>query len=142
MVVVVMSLLLAASVVQVLGRSRAAVFWPLRSIGLVAYAVLAATGHPSITAIMGCESLTMAAVIGLWCWAWVRHDPTARPMLVAIAVSIAAAMLRLVPGAAAVVRLDHDSAYHLAQIAGIVVLAHAVAGTRGRPALPSGRHAA
>jgi hypothetical protein len=100
MVVVVVSYLLAASVVHVLGRSRARVFWLLRSVGLVAYVVLAATGHASITAIMWCESLTMASVLGLWIWAWLRHHPMGRPMLVAIGASIAAAMLRLVPGAA------------------------------------------
>jgi hypothetical protein len=132
MVVVVVSYLLAASVVQVLGRSRAAVFWLLRSVGLVAYVVLAAAGHASITAIMWCESLTMASVIGLWIWAWLHQHPMGRPMLVAIGVSIAAAMLRLVPGAAALAGLDPDSAYHLGQIAGMVLLCHAVASTSGR----------
>jgi hypothetical protein len=132
MVVVVMSFLLAASVVQVLGRSRAVVFWPLRMAGLLAYAVIAATGHPSITAIMWCESLTMASVLALWIWAWRRHHPAGRPMLVAIGASIAAAMLRLVPGASALVGLDPDSAYHLGQIVGIVLLFYAVAGTRRR----------
>ena len=133
MVVVVMSFLLAASVVQVLGQSRAVVFWPLRMIGLVVYAVIAATGHPSITAIMWCESLTMASIIGLWIWAWARHHPWGRRMLVAIGVSIAAGLLRLVPGASTAVGLDPDSAYHLGQIAGMVLLFWAVAGSR-RPA--------
>lgn len=132
MVVVVVSYLLAASVVQVVGRRRAVVFWLLRSVGLVAYVILAATGHASITAIMGCESLTMASVLGLWIWAWLRHHPMGRPMLVAIGVSIAAAMLRLVPGAAALATLDPDSAYHLGQIGGMVLLYHAVASTSGR----------
>jgi hypothetical protein len=133
MVVVVMSFLLAASVIEILGRGRAAVFWPLRLAGLAAYAVIAATGHASINAIMWCESLTMASVIGLWVWAWVRRHPLGRPMLVAIGVSIAAALFRLVPGAAALVRLDADSAYHLGQIVGMVLLFSAVAG-RVRPA--------
>lgn len=128
MVVVVMSFVLAASVVEVLGRGRAAVFWPMRLIGLLAYGVIAATGHPSITAIMACESLTMAGVIGLWIWAWVHHHPVALRMLVAIGASIAAALLRLVPGAAALARLDPDSAYHLGQIAGMLLLYAAVAG--------------
>ncbi|MGB7797285.1 MAG: hypothetical protein WBL53_13680 [Pseudonocardiaceae bacterium] len=132
MVVVVMSYLLAASVAQLLGRRRAVVFWLLRSVGLVAYVILAATGHASITAIMWCESLTMASVLGLWIWAWRRHHPMGRPMLVAIGVSIAAAMLRLVPGAAALAGLDPDSGYHLGQIAGMVLLYHAIASTRGR----------
>ncbi|MBV8542543.1 MAG: hypothetical protein JO364_17225 [Pseudonocardiales bacterium] len=132
MVVVVVSFLLAASVVQVLGRSRVLVFWLLRSVGLVAYVVIAAAGHAGIAAIMGCESLTMAGILGLWIWAWLRHHPMGRPMLVAIGASIAAAMLRLVPGAAALARLDPDSAYHLGQIAGMVLLYHAIASAGGR----------
>lgn len=127
MVVVVVSYLLAASVVQVLGRSRILVFWLLRSVGLVVYVITAATGHASITAIMWCESLTMACVLGLWIWAWLRHHPMGGPMLVAISASIAAAMLRLVPGAAELARLDPDSGYHLGQIVGMLLLYHAVA---------------
>jgi hypothetical protein len=130
MVVVVMSFLLAASVVEILGHSRAVVFWPLRLAGLLAYAVFAATGHAGIAAIMWCESLTVAGVLGLWIWAAVHRHPRARPMLVAIGASIAAAMFRLVPGAAGMVGLDPNSAYHLAQIVGMVLLFHAVAGTR------------
>ena len=143
MVVVVMSFLLAASVVEVLGRSRAAVFWPLRLLGLAAYAIIAATGRASITAILWCESLTVACVLGLWIWALLRAHPMARPMLVAIGASIAAAVFRLSPAAAALVRLDPDSAYHLGQIAGLVLLFSAVSrgvrpwrwdrGVRGRP---------
>jgi hypothetical protein len=138
MVVVVMSFILAASVIEVLGRSRAVVFWPLRLVGLVAYAIFAATGHASIVAILWCESLTVACVLGLWSWAWLRRHPLSRPMLVAIGVSIAAAMFRLIPAAAAVVRLDPDSAYHLGQIAGMVLLFLAVARTRRPETVPSG----
>ena len=133
MVVAVMSFLLAASVLEILGRSRAVVFWPLRLIGLIAYAVFAITGHASIDAIMWCESLTMASVIGLWTWATLRRHPLGRPMLVAIGVSIAAALFRLVPGAAALIALDPDSAYHLGQIVGMLLLFRAVAGSLRRP---------
>lgn len=132
MVVVVVSYLLAASVVQVVGRSRVVVFWLLRSVGLVAYVVVAAVGRASITAIVWCEGLTMACVLGLWIWAWLRRHPMGRPMLVAIGVSIAAAMLRLVPGAAALAGLDPDSGYHLGQIVGMVLLYHTVASAGGR----------
>jgi hypothetical protein len=132
MVVVVVSYLLAASVVQVLGRNCAIVFWLLRSVGLVVYVVIAAAGHASITAIMWCESLTIASVLGLWIWAWRRHHPMGRPMLVAIGTTIAAAMLRLVPGAAALTGLDPDSGYHLGQIVGMVLLYHAVTRAGGR----------
>jgi hypothetical protein len=129
MVVIVMTFLLAATVVEVLGKQRAVLFWPMRAVGLLAYAVIAATGHPSVLAILWCESLTMACVLGLWTWAWLRGHPTGRPMLVAIGVSIAAGLLRLVPGAAAAVRLDPDSAYHLGQIVGMLLLFSAVAGS-------------
>jgi hypothetical protein len=132
MVVVVMSFLLAASVIEILGRSRAVVFWPLRLIGFLAYAVFAVTGHASILAIMWCESLTMASIIGLWFWALARRHPSAGRMLVAIGVSIAAAMFRLVPGAAALVGLDADSAYHVGQVAGMLLLFRAVARTGER----------
>jgi hypothetical protein len=129
MVVVVMSFLLAASVIEVLGRSRAIVFWPLRLVGLVAYAVFAVTGHASIAAIMWCESITVACVLGLWVWAAAHGHPKARPMLIAIGASIAAAMFRLVPGLSGLVGLEPDSAYHLAQIAGMVLLFTAASGS-------------
>jgi hypothetical protein len=137
MVVVVMSFLLAASVIEILGKSRAVVFWPLRLIGFLAYGVFAITGHASILAIMWCESLTMASVIGLWAWALVRHHPLAGRMLVAIGVSIGAAMFRLVPGAATVVGSDPDSAYHVGQIVGMLLLYRAVAGSRADAAAPA-----
>jgi hypothetical protein len=137
MVVVVVSFVLAATVVEVLGQGRRAVFWPLRSVGLLAYVVVAATGHPSISAIMACESLTMACVLGLWTWAWLRGHPMGRPMLIAIGVSIAAAVLRLVPAIGARVGLDPDAAYHLGQIAGMVLLFAAVAGAAQPAAVPS-----
>jgi hypothetical protein len=133
MVVVVMSYLLAAAVVQVLGRTRALVFWPLRLIGFVAYAVIAATGHPSIMAIMYCESLTMACVIALWVFAWWRGHPSGGAMLVAIGVSIAGALFRLVPGASDLLHIDPDSAYHIGQILGMVLLFRAVARSGPRP---------
>src|SRR4051794_10557618 len=82
MVVVVMSFLLAATVAELLGRRQALVFWPLRLLGLLAYAIMAATGRASITAIIWCESLTVASVLVLWSWGWVRRHPAARPMLV------------------------------------------------------------
>jgi hypothetical protein len=131
MVVVVMSYLLAAAVVQVLGRRRAVLFWPLRLIGFVAYGIIAAAGHPSIMAIMYCESVTMACVIGLWGWAWWRGHPSGRAMLVAIGVSIVGALFRLIPGASDLLHVDPDSAYHIGQIVGMVLLARAVA--RGAP---------
>jgi hypothetical protein len=145
MVVVVLSYLLAASVVQVLGASRAVVFWPLRSLGLIAYVVVAALGHAGIPAIMWCESLTMAAIIGLWLWAARRGHPMARPVLIAILAGVGAAVVRLIPGIGHAVGLDANSAYHLAQIPGMVLLYRAVGGPeltpRRRPRVPRRRRA-
>jgi hypothetical protein len=147
MVVVIVSYLLAATVVEVLGRARAVVFWPLRMISLLAYVGLAVTGRAGIGAIVACEGVTMACVLGLWVWAFARHHPAARPMLVAIAASIGAAVFRLVPGISALVGLDSNAAYHLGQTVGMVLLARAVVVSRTaqvavpRP-LPADRRAA
>ncbi len=47
-------------------------------------------------------------------------------------------MFRLVPGAAALIGLDADSAYHLGQIPGMLLLFFAVARTGRRAVLPTG----
>jgi hypothetical protein len=123
MVVVAVSYLLAATVADVLGPGRGRVFWLLRSIGLVAYLAIALTGHAGIATILACEGLTMASVLALWGLAARRGHPLARPILIAIAASGAAAGLKaLDPEVLAPVGLDPTSAYHLAQIAGMVLL--------------------
>lgn len=135
MVVVAVSYLLAATVAEVLGPGRARAFWLLRSIGIVAYATAAATGHAGIGAMLACEGLTMLSVLALWLLAARRGHPLAPPMLVAIAASIGAAAVKL-PGADVVrpVGLDGSSAYHLAQVAGIVLLYLALTGRSGERA--------
>lgn len=128
-VVIAVSYLLAGTVVEVLGPGRARAFWLLRAIGVLAYVAMAATGRAGIGAILVCESLTMASVLALWLWAAYRHHPLALPMLLAIAASAAAAAANL-PRADLLrpVGLDPTSVYHLAQIAGIVLLYLAVSG--------------
>jgi len=126
-VVVAVSYLLAATVAEVLAPDRARVFWLLRSLGLVAYVGVAASGHAGIAAILLCESLTMASVIGLWVWAAYRRHPLAGPVLLAFAASIAAASTNaLSPALVGQVGLDPMSAGHIAQIAGTVLLYVAV----------------
>lgn len=127
MVVVAVSYLLAASVVEVLGPGRGRVFWLLRSIGLVAYIVIAATGNAGVGTILACEGVTMLSVLGLWGWAYRRHHPLARPAVVAIAASGAAAGLKALPAEwLSPIGLDPTSAYHLAQIVGMVLLYQAL----------------
>ena len=105
MVVVTVSYLLAATVVEVLGPGRGRVFWVL----------------------LACEGITMIAILALWGRALRDHHPLAVPVIVAILASGAAAGIRALPSAVSeVVGLDPTSAYHLAQIPGMILLAYAV----------------
>ena len=127
LVVVAVSYLLAATVRAVLGAGRARVFWLLRSVGLVAYLGAAVSGHAGVTSMLLCESLTMLSVLGLWFWAALRDHPLARPVLVAVLASGGAAVMKTIPsGVTGRVGLDPTSAYHLAQILGMVLLYRAV----------------
>ncbi len=131
LVVVAVSYLLAATVAEVLGPGRVRVFWLLRSIGIVAYVLMAATGHAGITAILACESLTMLSVLILWGWAATRGHPLARPVLIAIVASGAAGATQgLSPDVTDRVGLDPTSVYHLAQVVGMVLLYLAIGGSR------------
>lgn len=126
MVVVAVSFLLAGTVADVLGGRRTRTFWALRSLGITAYVVLAATGHAGIQAILACESLTMASILALWVWAAYRGHPRAVAMLLAVSASGAAALTKLAGDLAG---LDGTSVYHLAQIPGLLLLFVAVGGT-------------
>jgi hypothetical protein len=131
MVVLAVSYLLAATVEEVLGPGHARTFWLLRAAGLVAYAGIALSGHAGISAIFACESLTMVGVLALWGWAASRHHPLARPVLLAILASMAAAGSRaLSPNVTGHLNLDPTSVYHLAQIAGMVLLYRAIVAHR------------
>src|SRR2546430_5967140 len=132
MVVVAISYLLAATVVEVLGPGRARAFWLLGSIGLIAYATLALTGHAGIAAILSCESLTMLCILALWGWAALHNHPLARPVLLGILASgVAGAVQGLSPEVTRWVGLDPTSAYHLAQILGMLLVYRAA--SRPRP---------
>ena len=133
MVVITVSYLLAGTVAEVLGPRHRRTFWLLRSVGIGAYVVLAATGHAGVTALLACESLTMVCILALWGRAaWNRH-PMAGPMIAALAASGAAAGAKaLDPDVTGRVALDPTSVYHLAQIVGIVLLYLAVSGPRRR----------
>ena len=127
MVVVAVSFLLAATVAEVLGPGRSRAFWLLRSVGVVAYLIMAATGNAGVATILACEGITMVSVLILWGWAAHQHHPLAGPVLLAIVASGAAAGVKaLSPELLRPVGLDPTSAYHLAQIVGMVLLYVAV----------------
>ena len=132
MVVVAVSYLLAATVHEVLGPGRGRVFWVLRSVSLVAYAALAVTGRAGIEAILLCEGVTMICVLALWGWAARAGNPLARPVILALAASGAAAGARAAPAdVTSLIGLDPTSLYHLAQIPGMVLLFAALTGGLG-----------
>jgi hypothetical protein len=130
-VVLGVSCLLAATVEEVLGPGHRRVFWVLRSAGLGAYVGLAITTGAGVNALIACESITFACIVGLWAWAARHRHPLALPMLVAIVASAAAAGTRVISDdLTGAVHLDGDSLYHLAQIVGVVLLYRAVATAR------------
>jgi hypothetical protein len=140
MVVIAVSYLLAATVVEVLGPGRGRVFWILRSAGLVAYAALALSGNAGVGAILLSEGVTMIAILALWGYALRERHPLAPAVIVALAASGAAAGMRALPSdVTELVGLDPTSLYHLAQIPGMVLLFAAVAAApqRQRSAAPA-----
>jgi hypothetical protein len=143
MVVVGISYLLAATVEEVLGPGRGRVFWILRSLSLVAYAALAATGHAGIGAILACEGVTMVAVIALWVHGARIGHPLALPALAALAASSAAGATRAMPGdVTAHVGLDPTSLYHVAQIPGMLMLYGTLVGAAVVPRVLRARRSA
>ena len=141
MVVIAVSYLLAATVVEVLGPGRGRVFWVLRSAGLVAYAAVAISGNASVNAILLCEGVTMIAILALWGHALRERNPLAPAVILALAASGAAAGVRALPAdVTGLVGLDPTSLYHLAQIPGMVLLyaALATAPQRSLSAAPAG----
>ncbi|GAA1842645.1 hypothetical protein GCM10009687_05020 [Asanoa iriomotensis] len=136
-VVLGVSCLLAATVEEVLGPGHRRVFWVLRAGGLGAYLGLAVTTGAGVGALVACESITFACIIGLWAYAARRRHPLALPILLAVVASGAAAATKVISeNLTGAVYLDGDSLYHLAQIGGIVLLYRALVTTR-RPAPPA-----
>jgi hypothetical protein len=126
LVVIAISYILAATVLEVLGPGHARTFWILRSGSLVAYAIVALMGHAGIQAILLCEGVTMAAVLSLWGLALHEGHPRARAVIIAIAASMGAAILRAIPWGDLPLGLDGNAVYHLAQIPGVILLYLAV----------------
>ena len=134
MVVIAISYLLAATVIEVLGPGRGRVFWVLRSASLLAYAVVALSGNAGVGAILLCEGVTMIAILALWFRAAAQGMPLARQVCVALLASGAAAVFRAMPHEwTEVVGLDPISLYHLAQIPGFVLLTRALLGRAPEP---------
>jgi hypothetical protein len=130
LIAVAISYLLAATATEVLGRRLARLFIGVRVAGLLAYVVvLAAVGIGSRTGplVVG-ESVTMAAIVGLWWYALYAGHPGAGRMLVAIAVCALPAVFFALPVGAlsGAVGLDARALQHLGQIPGVLLICRVI----------------
>jgi uncharacterized membrane protein len=144
-IIMAISYLLAASVVEVLDAAHGFWFWVLRSGSLVAYVIVALLGHPGMQSLLLCEAVTMLAVLVLWGIALHRGHPRAWPVIIAILASgLAGAVKGILSGRQLPLGFDPNAVYHLAQIPGLVLLYLAVrgperspSGSAGAPPIPS-----
>jgi hypothetical protein len=131
LVAVAISYMLAASATELLDRRLARLFIRLRIAGLFAYLVVIATvGIGRATPLVLSESVTMAAIVGLWVYAWRVGHPGAGRMLVAIAVCALSAIFFAFPAGTLsnAVGLDARSLQHLGQIPGVLLISQVIAG--------------
>lgn len=131
LLIIALSYLLAASAMDVLGPEATRTVLTVRSIGLAAYLVAALFGLIGTGVLVLCESLTMAGVVGLWCYAAYRKHPRGIAMLVGIGVSALSAATYLIP-ADLLLHIDvrPGSLSHLVQIPGFILIARAAAAHR------------
>jgi hypothetical protein len=130
LVIIAISYMLAATATDLLDERLARLFIRLRIAGLVAYVVLIATmGIGRTKPLVLSESLTMAAIVGLWFYALYVGRPAAGRMLTAIAVCALSAIFFLLPTEVlpTSVGLDARSLQHLAQIPGVLLICHVIA---------------
>jgi hypothetical protein len=129
LVAVAISYLLAASATELLDRRRARLVIRLRIAGLLAYLLATAVaGIGRATPLVLCESVTMAAIVGLWLHGWHAGHPGAGRTLAGIAACAASAAAFLLPAGylARTVGLDASSVQHLGQIPGLLLIVAAV----------------
>ena len=139
LVAVALSYLLAATATATLDARWARVVIRARVAGLLAYvAWMAIAGIGRTAPLVLSESVTMAAIVGLWCYGRYAGRPEAGRVLVAIAVLALSAVFFALPARIfpASIGLDARSLQHLAQIPGVLLLAWIVvdaAQQAGRP---------
>ncbi len=126
LVALALSYLLAATATATLDPRWARVVIRARVGGLLAYvAWMAIAGIGRTAPLVLSESVTMAAIVGLWCYGRYAGRPEAGRVLVAIAVLALSAVFFALPAQIfpASVGLDARSLQHLAQIPGVLLLA-------------------
>jgi hypothetical protein len=131
LVAVAISYMLAASAAELFGRRLGRLVLGLRVGSLLAYLVVITTTDVGRTGpLLLSESVTMAAVVGIWLYALQVRHPGAGQMLAAIAVCALSAVVFAVPAGVltSTVGLDARSLQHLAQIPGVLLITHVIAG--------------
>lgn len=139
LVAVAISALLAATAGELLSGPVARAVVALRTAGLAAYLLAVAIGGIGrTTPLVLSESVTMAAVVGLWVHGLRAGHPAAARMLVAIAVCALPSVLFAVPAATltGAVGLDAAALQHLGQIPGVLLLCSAALACGPRRSAP------
>jgi hypothetical protein len=129
LIAVAISYLLAATATELLPPRAARLFIRVRIGGLIAYVVVISTlGVGRTLPLVLSESVTMASIVGLWCYALYIGQPRAGRMLVAIVgCGLSAAALAVPAAVRTHLGLDGRSLQHLAQIPGVLLLYRAAA---------------
>jgi hypothetical protein len=140
LVAIALSYLLAATATETLEPRLAGAVIRVRVVGLLAYAAwMGIAGIGRTAPLVLSESLTMAAIVGLWCYAlYVGHRHAGR-VLVALGVLALSAVFFVLPAEVLPTSagLDARSLQHLAQIPGVLLLSWVVVdGARPRPGVP------
>jgi hypothetical protein len=130
LVAVAISYLLAASATELLDPRQARLVIRLRIAGLLAYLTATVVGGIGrATPLVLCESITMAAIVGLWLYGLHARRPGAGRMVAGIAACAVSAAVFLVPAGVLgrTVGLDASSVQHLGQIPGLLLIVQVVA---------------
>ena len=140
LVAVALSYLLAATATATLDERWARLVIRARVAGLLAYAAwMVIVGIGRTAPLVLCESVTMAAIVGLWCYGLYAGRRQAGRVLVAFGVLALSAVFFFLPAGVfpTSVGLDARSLQHLAQIPGVLLLSRAVVdGARTAPGVP------
>ena len=146
LVAVAISLFFAASAAELLDRRLARLSGRVLALGVLAYVLAVASGEAGgTTSLVVCESVTMAAIVGLWVSALYGRRPGAGLVLLGIALCAVSTAGYAIPAGAlrAGTGLDAQALQHVAQIPGLLLICHAVAsgavlGRQPAPARPDG----
>ena len=125
LVAIAITFIFAATVATVLGEdSRAKPLLLVRLASLAVFVLLAILGHASTGTLMITEGLAMIIVLFLWTYAWRQGHAGVGLVLVAIAASMVAGVVRGIPVSFFLGgwEVDEQSLYHVAQMPGLTLL--------------------